>query len=164
MGLPDDEGSLFRVGDDEFEPVSAAPDDEFEPVAPKKKPDFKARLASAQTARIPETSQKFWDPHTGVEAPAPHRPWPDEQWQRLVGEIQLILDTNARDVVARYPRIAEIQGGIVLAHPTAELDIGFQGEIGVGKFVDRERPTWLDAMNGHHAKVIGEQYRPWGVR
>ena len=54
----------------------------------------------------------------------------------------------------------------VLKHgaPTAELDIGFQGEIGVGKFVDRERPTWLDAMNGHHAKVIGEQYRPWGVR
>ena len=54
----------------------------------------------------------------------------------------------------------------VLKHgaPTAELDIGYQGEIAVGKFVDRERPTWLDAMNGHHAKVIGEQYRPWGVR
>ena len=54
----------------------------------------------------------------------------------------------------------------VLKHgaPTAELDIGYQGEIAVGKFVDRDRPTWLDAMNGHHAKVIGEQYRPWGAR
>jgi 2-oxoglutarate ferredoxin oxidoreductase subunit beta len=48
--------------------------------------------------------------------------------------------------------------------PTKDLGIGFQGEIAVGKFIDRERPTWLDSMNAHHAKVIGDRYRPWGVR
>jgi 2-oxoglutarate/2-oxoacid ferredoxin oxidoreductase subunit beta len=45
---------------------------------------------------------------------------------------------------------------------TKDVGIGFQGEIVVGKFVDRERPTWLEAMNSHHAKALGERYRPYG--
>jgi 2-oxoglutarate/2-oxoacid ferredoxin oxidoreductase subunit beta len=48
--------------------------------------------------------------------------------------------------------------------PTKDLGISFQGEIAVGKFIDRERPTWLDSMNAHYTKVLGERYRPWGVR
>ncbi len=113
------------------------------------------------------------DPHTGVEAPAPHRPWPDEQWQRLVGEIQLILDTNARDVVARYPRIAEIQGGIVLAHPTAELDISsgipiFTGRIeewltfyprvrGLVSLDERAALEVVEALLTRHKQVIAQE-------
>jgi hypothetical protein len=32
----------------------------------------------------------------------------------------------------------------------------------VGKFVDRERPTWLDAMNEHLSNVLGADFSPWG--
>ena len=38
-----------------------------------------------------------------------------------------------------------------------------QGDIIVGKFVDRERPTWLDAMNNHFTKVLGDKFQPYGV-
>jgi len=47
---------------------------------------------------------------------------------------------------------------------TREVELTFQGEIVVGKFVDRERPTWLDAMNEHFAQRFGERYTPYGVR
>ena len=46
---------------------------------------------------------------------------------------------------------------------TKEVSLGFQSEIIVGKFVDRERPTWLDSMNDHFAKVLGERYTRYGV-
>ncbi len=36
---------------------------------------------------------------------------------------------------------SEIQHGA----DTRTLDIGYQGKIVIGKFVDREKPTWLDA-------------------
>jgi 2-oxoglutarate ferredoxin oxidoreductase subunit beta len=42
---------------------------------------------------------------------------------------------------------------------TARID--FQGEIVVGKFVDRERPTVLDAMNARFAQAIGDAYEPY---
>lgn len=45
---------------------------------------------------------------------------------------------------------------------TKEVGLSFQGQIIVGKFVDRERPTWLDAMNTHFAQHFGEQYHPYG--
>ena len=38
----------------------------------------------------------------------------------------------------------------------------FDGKIIVGKFVDRERPTWLDAMNDHFTQQLGDQYSPYG--
>ena len=41
---------------------------------------------------------------------------------------------------------------------TKEVGIGFQGDIVVGKFVDVERPTFLDAMNDHYAKTFGEKF------
>ena len=44
---------------------------------------------------------------------------------------------------------------------TKELGLTFNGPIAVGKFVDRERPTWLDAMNEHLGKVLGAEYLPW---
>jgi 2-oxoglutarate ferredoxin oxidoreductase subunit beta len=47
---------------------------------------------------------------------------------------------------------------------TKEAVLTFQGEIIVGKFVDRERPTWLDAMNSHFSKVLGDSYTPYGSK
>ena len=46
---------------------------------------------------------------------------------------------------------------------TRTVGIGFQSEIICGKFVDRERPTWLDAYNARNAAAIGAKYRayPW---
>jgi 2-oxoglutarate ferredoxin oxidoreductase subunit beta len=46
---------------------------------------------------------------------------------------------------------------------TREVGIGYQGEIICGKFVDRDRPTWLDSYNERHEAAIGARYRtyPW---
>jgi 2-oxoglutarate ferredoxin oxidoreductase subunit beta len=45
---------------------------------------------------------------------------------------------------------------------TKEVGLTFDGKIIVGKFVDRERPTWLDAMNDHFTQQLGDQYSPYG--
>lgn len=47
---------------------------------------------------------------------------------------------------------------------TREVGLSFQGDIVVGKFVDRERPTWLEAMNEHFTQRFGERYVPYGGR
>jgi len=62
------------------------------------------------------------------------------------------------DMVRVYKERSRIQEGA----DTKEVGLGMDGDIIVGKFVDRERPTWLDAMNTHYSKVFGERYRPWG--
>jgi 2-oxoglutarate ferredoxin oxidoreductase subunit beta len=41
---------------------------------------------------------------------------------------------------------------------TKEVALTFDGKIVVGKFVDRERPTWLDAMNDHFSQTLGSKY------
>jgi 2-oxoglutarate ferredoxin oxidoreductase subunit beta len=41
---------------------------------------------------------------------------------------------------------------------TKEVALTFDGKIVVGKFVDRERPTWLDAMNDHFTQTLGSKY------
>ncbi|MDH4222431.1 MAG: thiamine pyrophosphate-dependent enzyme [candidate division Zixibacteria bacterium] len=45
---------------------------------------------------------------------------------------------------------------------TRELDIGYQDKIIVGKFVDIERPTFLDSLNAWNKKVLGEKFREYG--
>lgn len=62
------------------------------------------------------------------------------------------------DMVRAYKERSRIQDGA----DTKQVDLGMEGPIIVGKFVDRERPTWMDAMNAHYTKVFGERYRPWG--
>jgi len=47
---------------------------------------------------------------------------------------------------------------------TRTLDIGYQGKMICGKFVDRERSTYLDGMNMHMKKVLGEKYVPYGEK
>ncbi len=45
---------------------------------------------------------------------------------------------------------------------TKELDIGFQQKIIVGKFVDRERPTFLESLNDWNRKVFGDKFKEYG--
>ncbi len=42
---------------------------------------------------------------------------------------------------------------------TSTLKIGFQSEITVGKFVDKSRPTYLEAMDDLLSKKLGDKYR-----
>jgi 2-oxoglutarate ferredoxin oxidoreductase subunit beta len=43
---------------------------------------------------------------------------------------------------------------------TRQLDIDFQGKIVCGKFVDEERPTFIDMMQDHYRKILGDKYKP----
>lgn len=43
-----------------------------------------------------------------------------------------------------------------------EVGIDFQSKIVVGKFVDIERPTYIESMNKHFEKVFGDKYKPYG--
>jgi len=53
---------------------------------------------------------------------------------------------------------SEIQHGA----DTRTLDISFQGKLVVGKFVEKEEPTFLDAMNDHLSRVLGDDYQLYG--
>jgi 2-oxoglutarate ferredoxin oxidoreductase subunit beta len=45
---------------------------------------------------------------------------------------------------------------------TRNLDIEFQKPIVVGKFVDRERPTFLQAYNARLSEILGDKFKPYG--
>ena len=45
-----------------------------------------------------------------------------------------------------------------------ELDIKFQEKITVSKFVDIEKPTYLELYNARMSKVLGEKFRPYGEK
>ena len=42
------------------------------------------------------------------------------------------------------------------------LDISYQGKLVCGKFVDKEKPTFLDSMNEHMTKILGDKYVKYG--
>jgi 2-oxoglutarate ferredoxin oxidoreductase subunit beta len=44
---------------------------------------------------------------------------------------------------------------------TRDVDISFQSDIVLGKFVERERPTFVDSMNQWYGEVFGEKYQPY---
>jgi 2-oxoglutarate ferredoxin oxidoreductase subunit beta len=58
------------------------------------------------------------------------------------------------DELKNYKQNSEIKNGA----DTKEVGLSFDGKIVVGKFVDRERPTWLDAMNAHYTQTLGKSY------
>jgi len=62
------------------------------------------------------------------------------------------------DLMKFYHDNSEIRHG---ADPN-DLDIGFQEKIICGKFVDIERPTFLDAMNQRYREVFGDEYQEYG--
>ena len=43
-----------------------------------------------------------------------------------------------------------------------EADIDFQSKIIVGKFVDIEKPTYLECLNSGNKKAFGDKYSPYG--
>jgi 2-oxoglutarate ferredoxin oxidoreductase subunit beta len=45
---------------------------------------------------------------------------------------------------------------------TRNLNIEFQKPIIVGKFIDRERPTFLDSYNKRLGEVLGDKFEPYG--
>jgi len=63
------------------------------------------------------------------------------------------------DQLKYYKEKSIVQNGA----DTKTVGLGYQSEIIVGKFVDRERPTWLDSMNAHFGKVLGDKFTPYGV-
>jgi 2-oxoglutarate ferredoxin oxidoreductase subunit beta len=54
---------------------------------------------------------------------------------------------------------SEIQHGA----DTRTLDISYQGKLTVGKFVDKDKPTFLECMNTHLQKALGDKFQPYGV-
>ncbi len=61
------------------------------------------------------------------------------------------------DQMVYYQENSEIRHGA----DTKTIDIDFQSKIIVGKFVDKERPTYLDAMNEYYAKRLGDSFVPY---
>ncbi len=61
------------------------------------------------------------------------------------------------DQMKYYKESSEIRNGA----DTSEVEIEFQGKIVVGKFVDRERPTYRQMMNAHLTGVFGGDYSPY---
>jgi len=55
-----------------------------------------------------------------------------------------------------YHDSAVVQNGA----DTREVDITYQDPIVCGKFVDRERPTFLEMMHAHYRNVLGDRYVP----
>ena len=62
------------------------------------------------------------------------------------------------DLMRFYHDNAEIRHGV----DTRELDIGFQERIVCGKFIDEERPTFLEMKDAHYKEVLGDRYMPMG--
>ncbi|MFH0982994.1 MAG: thiamine pyrophosphate-dependent enzyme [Planctomycetota bacterium] len=60
------------------------------------------------------------------------------------------------DLMRFYHDNAEINHG---ADPS-KVAIDFQGKIICGKFVDEEQPTFLEMMDSHYQKTLGEKYVP----
>ncbi len=57
-----------------------------------------------------------------------------------------------------YKDNSEVRNGA----DTRTIPLSFQGKVIVGKFVDKDRPTYIDAMNEHYRKVLGDRYVPYG--
>ncbi len=57
-----------------------------------------------------------------------------------------------------YYEQAEIKHGA----DTRTVDIDYQGKLIVGKFVDKDKPTFQDAMDTHFSNVLGDDYQLYG--
>ena len=63
------------------------------------------------------------------------------------------------DLMKFYHDNSEIKHGA----PLEELDIGFQEKIVVGKFVDKEKPTFIDNWNNWLSQRLGDKFIPYAV-
>jgi len=62
------------------------------------------------------------------------------------------------DLMKFYHENAVVRNG----EDTRNLDIQFQEKIIVGKFVDRERPTFLDSYNARLKQILKDKFIPYG--
>jgi len=62
------------------------------------------------------------------------------------------------DLMRFYHDNAEIRHG----EDTRNVAIEFQKKIIIGKFIDRERPTFIDAYNDRLKHVLGDKFKPYG--
>ncbi|MFH1005556.1 MAG: 2-oxoacid:ferredoxin oxidoreductase subunit beta [Bacteroidota bacterium] len=62
------------------------------------------------------------------------------------------------DEMKYYKEKSVIKEGI----DTKQVGLTFKGEIIVGKFVDRKKPSYLEAMNSHFKKLFGDKYINYG--
>ena len=60
------------------------------------------------------------------------------------------------DLMKYYYENSEIRHGA----DTRDLRIDFQGKMICGKFVDEDRPTWLELKDAHYEKAFGDKYVP----
>jgi 2-oxoglutarate ferredoxin oxidoreductase subunit beta len=58
------------------------------------------------------------------------------------------------DAMKYYKEASKVRNGA----PTGELGLTRDGEIVVGKFVDRERPDYMDTMRGRLSEQLGDRY------
>jgi 2-oxoglutarate/2-oxoacid ferredoxin oxidoreductase subunit beta len=61
---------------------------------------------------------------------------------------------EALDAMKFYKQVSKVKHGA----PTNEVALTKAGEIVVGKFIDRERPEFLDMMNHHLREELGDRY------
>jgi len=62
------------------------------------------------------------------------------------------------DAMKFYKQHSKIRNGA----PTREVELSFDGDIIVGKFVDRERPDYLETMRSQLSRTLGERFVPAG--
>lgn len=62
------------------------------------------------------------------------------------------------DAMKFYKEHSKVRNGA----PTREVDMSIDGDIIVGKFVDRERPDYLETMQGQMSNTLGERFVPAG--
>jgi 2-oxoglutarate ferredoxin oxidoreductase subunit beta len=53
-----------------------------------------------------------------------------------------------------YKQASKVRHGA----PTAECDLTKSGEIVVGKFVDRDRPDYLELLRAQMTETLGDRY------
>ena len=69
---------------------------------------------------------------------------------------------KARDLEAKLGRLSLYYDKSMVRHDinTREVELGLMEEIVVGRFVDRERPTYRESMIQHLKKKLGDRYKP----
>jgi 2-oxoglutarate ferredoxin oxidoreductase subunit beta len=60
------------------------------------------------------------------------------------------------DLMRFYHDDAEVRHGA----STRDVDIAYQQRIVCGRFVDEDRPTFMEMMHAHYRQVLGEKYVP----
>ncbi|AGA89123.1 2-oxoacid:ferredoxin oxidoreductase, beta subunit [Thioflavicoccus mobilis 8321] len=66
---------------------------------------------------------------------------------------------DGMDALSYYREEAEVDKDV----DTRDVGIDFQGDIAMGRFVRREKPTYLDAVNERYVNVLGDEYELYGM-